>query len=170
MNMQEVYYVKIDENGDPISAFISPGNMWEIMDKKSWDFTEEEVRALGYAPVVDSMRHYLNGEGLIDIEPGEIVKSEDGTLTQVWIETPITNEEKRNRFMERKRHSLLFQSDWTQVTDSPLSPELKAAWAAYRQALRDLPSNVDWDSVTGHDSITWPLPPGVEIPDPGTPE
>ena len=170
MNMQEVYYVKIDGNGDPISAFISPGNMWEIMDKKSWDFTEDEVRALGFAPVMNSMREYLNGEGVIDIDLGEIVKAEDGTLTQQWIETVISNEEKQNRFMLRKRHSLLLQSDWTQVQDSPLSAETKAAWAVYRQALRDLPANTDWDSVNSMDDINWPLQPGVEIPEPTTPE
>jgi hypothetical protein len=39
------------------------------------------------------------------------------------------------------RNVELIKSDWTQVEDSPVD---KAAWATYRQALRDLPaSNVD---------------------------
>ena len=39
------------------------------------------------------------------------------------------------------RNAELIKSDWTQVEDSPVD---KAAWATYRQALRDLPaSNVD---------------------------
>jgi hypothetical protein len=41
-----------------------------------------------------------------------------------------------------QRDQLLAQSDWTQMADSPLSAEQKEAWATYRQALRDLPSNV----------------------------
>ena len=36
------------------------------------------------------------------------------------------------------RNAMLSASDWTQVADAPVD---KAAWAAYRQALRDLPSN-----------------------------
>lgn len=42
-----------------------------------------------------------------------------------------------------QRAVLLAACDWTQGTDSPLSVELKEAWATYRQALRDLPSTVD---------------------------
>lgn len=45
------------------------------------------------------------------------------------------------------RNNLLSQSDWTQVADAPVD---KAAWATYRQALRDItgqagfPSTVDF--------------------------
>ena len=39
------------------------------------------------------------------------------------------------------RDAELVKSDWTQIVDSPAD---KAAWAIYRQALRDLPaSNAD---------------------------
>ncbi|NLK39465.1 MAG: hypothetical protein GX303_04360, partial [Clostridiales bacterium] len=38
-----------------------------------------------------------------------------------------------------KRNRLLAECDWTQTVDSPLSNEQKAAWATYRQALRDVP-------------------------------
>ena len=45
----------------------------------------------------------------------------------------------------RKRDRLLAASDWTQMPDSPLDEETKAAWATYRQALRDLDmSGTDW--------------------------
>lgn len=47
-------------------------------------------------------------------------------------------------FLARLRHwrdSELARTDWTQVADAPVD---KAAWATYRQALRDLPaSNAD---------------------------
>jgi hypothetical protein len=36
------------------------------------------------------------------------------------------------------RDSELIKSDWTQVADAPVD---KAAWATYRQALRDLPAS-----------------------------
>jgi len=38
-----------------------------------------------------------------------------------------------------QRDALLKASDWTQVADAVCD---KAAWATYRQALRDLPSSV----------------------------
>jgi hypothetical protein len=41
-----------------------------------------------------------------------------------------------------KRNSKLRDSDWTQIPDSPLTAEKKAEWAAYRQALRDIPNNL----------------------------
>lgn len=50
-----------------------------------------------------------------------------------------------------QRDQLLSQSDWTQVADAPGD---KAAWATYRQALRDLPS-----TGTDPDALTWPTSP-----------
>ena len=44
------------------------------------------------------------------------------------------------------RNELLAASDWTQVADAPVD---KAAWATYRQALRDITLSADfpWDAV-----------------------
>jgi hypothetical protein len=44
-------------------------------------------------------------------------------------------------FLARMRHwrdTQLARTDWTQVSDAPVD---QAAWATYRQALRDLPSS-----------------------------
>ena len=51
--------------------------------------------------------------------------------------------------MRATRNQLLAASDWTQVTDAPVDA---AAWATYRQALRDLPTDSSW--------------PFVQLPDP----
>lgn len=50
-----------------------------------------------------------------------------------------------------ERNRKLTASDWTQVEDAPVD---KAAWAAYRQGLRDVPSQegFPWD-------VTWPVEP-----------
>jgi len=45
----------------------------------------------------------------------------------------------------------LTSSDWTQVADALVD---KAAWATYRQQLRDLPSN-----TTDLENPVWPTPP-----------
>lgn len=41
--------------------------------------------------------------------------------------------------LRARRDAKLAACDFTQVLDAPLSAEKKAAWAAYRQALRNLP-------------------------------
>jgi hypothetical protein len=46
-------------------------------------------------------------------------------------------------YLSRLRHwrnQELARTDWTQVADAPVD---QAAWAAYRQALRDLPASND---------------------------
>jgi hypothetical protein len=41
------------------------------------------------------------------------------------------------------RAGLLAGCDWTQLPDAPLTLEEKQAWAAYRQALRNIPQDYD---------------------------
>jgi len=55
------------------------------------------------------------------------------------------------------RNALLAQSDWTQLSDAPLTTEQKAAWAEYRQALRDLP-----ETYTTPDEVVYPTPPAAQ--------
>jgi hypothetical protein len=45
--------------------------------------------------------------------------------------------------LRSKRNSLLSSSDWTVLSDSPLSAELKTAWLEYRQDLRDITEGVN---------------------------
>jgi hypothetical protein len=49
-----------------------------------------------------------------------------------------------------ERNRRLAASDWTQVADAPVD---RAAWAAYRQALRDITSHPQWPDME------WPWPP-----------
>lgn len=63
---------------------------------------------------------------------------------------PFTTQEetdKKYAILRSERDLLLYQCDWTQFADSPLSSEKKAEWVVYRQALRDLPSTVDIDNI-----------------------
>lgn len=52
------------------------------------------------------------------------------------------------------RDAAIACSDWTQMPDSPLTDEKRAAWAAYRQAMRDLP-----DNYVAPGPIPWPQEP-----------
>lgn len=52
--------------------------------------------------------------------------------------------------VDTERNALLYQSDWTQIPNNPLTPAKQEEWAIYRQELRDItkqpgyPFNVIW--------------------------
>jgi len=62
--------------------------------------------------------------------------------------------EGRMAYLRHVRDLLMGLTDYTQASDSPLSESQRAAWAAYRQALRDLPS-----VYSGEGPIPWPVAP-----------
>jgi hypothetical protein len=75
-------------------------------------------------------------------------RNENGTLVDA---TPQPTVEATWAAVREKRDFRLIASDWTQLPDVPLST--KAAWAEYRQALRDVTEQPD------PFNIIWPTPP-----------
>ena len=81
----------------------------------------------------------------------------DGLWTQAWSVRDMTSEEVASRNdaqaaqIRAERNPRLSESDWTQVADAPVD---KAAWAAYRQALRDITLQAGFPLV-----IVWPTQP-----------
>jgi len=59
------------------------------------------------------------------------------------------------KILRNKRNLLLADTDFTQLADAPLTEQQKNDYAAYRQALRDLPDNV----VDVHNPV-YPTKPG----------
>jgi hypothetical protein len=51
----------------------------------------------------------------------------------------------------KRRNKLLTASDWTQVADAPVD---KAAWATYRQELRDISAQAGFPAT-----VVWPTQP-----------
>ena len=94
----------------------------------------------------------LNGpylEGAFDpdtytVIDGVAVQKPDSVLEAAEIE-------KATFAMRELRDGRLKDSDWTQVPDAPVDA---AAWATYRQQLRDLPAN-----TTDPRTVEWPVPP-----------
>lgn len=68
--------------------------------------------------------------------------------------TILTPEQYAEKLAREERNNRLITSDWTQLVDSPVSAEEKAAWATYRQALRDLTEQEGFPTT-----ITWPTKP-----------
>jgi hypothetical protein len=85
------------------------------------------------------------------IEGIEVVQYE-----QVREKTQQELEQETNQMWENirvQRNELLLESDWTQLSDSPLSEEKKIEWQTYRQELRDITSQQD------PFNIIWPTKP-----------
>ena len=108
-------------------------------------FTEEEIVDAGFTGP------YERPEYDEEIE----TQSWDSELGD-WITTQIPDEVFWER-LRAQRNYMLASSDWSQLSDAPLSSSKKTDWATYRQALRDLPENTEDPK-----EVTWPLQPQPE--------
>jgi hypothetical protein len=64
---------------------------------------------------------------------------------------PFVNLAELEKNIRVERNQLLNASDWTQVADAPVA---QAAWATYRQSLRDIPQQIGFPT-----NIQWPEKP-----------
>lgn len=72
----------------------------------------------------------------------------DGVFTAP---TVTVSDDEMAKQVRSRRDSLLAESDWTQVADAPVN---QAAWAAYRQSLRDIPAQAGFPN-----EVNWPVAP-----------
>ena len=89
--------------------------------------------------------------GILDVLTQE---SFDETLA---IENLARVERSKNEVRGR-RSWLLAACDWTQLSDAPLTVEVKASFATYRQALRDVPEQAGFPGA-----IAWPVDPSAPV-------
>lgn len=84
-------------------------------------------------------------------DTNQIPKPSHEDLLSYWDEVDLLY---RWDVVRARRNALLTQCDWTQIPDSPLSAEVKTAWATYRQALRDITAQ-----PVIPEQVTWPMTP-----------
>jgi hypothetical protein len=77
-------------------------------------------------------------------------KAEHEAAYQATLDAKVAEANRTNR------NKLLDDSDWTQMNDSPLSNEVKTAWATYRQELRGISDLDAWPNLSEDD---WPVAP-----------
>lgn len=104
-----------------------------------------DVDCTGDVPVLEPNQQVVVGEH------GRDTMLIDGVVSPVSGDALVEYNEKLMDELRSTRHRLLAASDWTQVPDAPVDRE---AWAAYRQALRDLPAN-----TTDPRNPDWPVQP-----------
>lgn len=78
----------------------------------------------------------------------------DETGAPIAIDRPALDKAEALAALRRHRNQLLTGSDRTQLLDAPISDAKRAAWAAYRQQLRDLPATIE-----NVDQVEWPIAP-----------
>jgi hypothetical protein len=99
-------------------------------------------------PSENVLASYPEGTVEVSLKPAANYEWQDGG----WVYVPPSDADLLAS-IRTKRDPLLAETDWTQMPDSPLSAEDKAAWAAYRQTLRDITEAEDLSAVV------WPDPP-----------
>ncbi|MFO6448910.1 phage tail assembly chaperone [Erythrobacter sp. NE805] len=121
-------------------------------------WSSEEERAAGKRPVMVDNPDCLIPAGAAEISAARfeelMAAQREGAAIALRDGKPVAlprdiDPDQARAVRRQRRDQRLAASDWTQLPDAPLSEEAKAAWAAYRQALRDL-------DMDGSD---WPEPP-----------
>ena len=85
----------------------------------------------------------------------EVIKEE---IDKQFDKTILNLEETSWAIIRKKRDFLLRTTDWTMTTGCTVD---QAAWAAYRQALRDIPQTY---KVAGYSAVKWPTTPSTKGP------
>lgn len=111
----------------------------------SWTDESLGVKDCAWYPEENNYQQLNHGEKygdeiLIVDSKNFLVKVSNKILKMTDEEILLVNEAKANE-IRQQRNQLLKESDWTQLSDSPVD---KAAWAVYRQALRDITKNADF--------------------------
>ena len=106
----------------------------------------KEINALGWIQA-----QYTDSEnGSACLEPGNSLydRAQSGEFGPIAAFVAPDQAEMAAQEARQMRDRLLAASDWTQVADAPVDA---AAWATYRQALREVPQQEGFP-----ENITWP--------------
>jgi hypothetical protein len=114
----------------------------------------DSLRELGWLPVRleegDVQEKFVGS--VFAILPSEVVE------TKIWraytAEEQAEIDTQKAPQVRRERNTKLTECDWTQLNDTPLDNAAKIQWTAYRQALRDVPSQAGFPH-----NVVWPTKP-----------
>jgi|TARA_R110000787_G_C13327536_1_gene437052 hypothetical protein len=108
-----------------------------------------EIRGIFHGNLLDAELNgpFIEGEYTSDeytVVDGEAVRKDESVITS--IKNSHDQIDIRNQ-----RNNLLFESDWTQLSNSSVD---SVVWESYRQLLRDLPID-----TLNNDTVIWPTRP-----------
>lgn len=104
----------------------------------------------------------VNAEADFAAENGWILATEEAQIGGTYdngvfsprVRVDNRTDEQKAAEIREDRDGRLAACDWTQVADVSLSDAQKAAWATYRQALRDVTAQDGFP-----DAVVWPVAP-----------
>jgi hypothetical protein len=100
--------------------------------------------------IADDATQYIENDQIVDMPPKPDGAAYFDYTTKQWVLDYPTQE----TIVKQKRDALLYESDWTQIPNNPLTLEQQEAWAIYRQELRDVTSQSGYPF-----NVIWPTPP-----------
>lgn len=128
------------------------------------DITESWLDSIGMDPVFEGPQAqptdqygYSQFAGLEQVEGKWYTKYIVGpvfTDPEQEAEYRARIDETQAKSVRSTRNVELTTCDWTQLDDTPLTNAKKLEWAAYRQALRDIPSQIGFPW-----NVVWPTQP-----------
>ena len=133
----------------------------------TWDTTTTEVlEALGADVVFEgpqasggTVYQYSQRDGVEQIDGkwytkhilGPVFTDGETTAAEQEAAYKASKDAEQAKSVRTSRDDKLKECDWTQLDDTPLSNTVKATWAIYRQALRDVTTQAGFPWT-----ITWP--------------
>jgi hypothetical protein len=146
------------DDADPFAYWLSPGA--GLVRREMVELTTDKTRLIADGLDVAS----ISGLPADVAQPAEITSLDANVIV-----VKLTGKYDSNALVIRAepyevwlaelraaRNAKLTACDWTAVPDNDLTPEQRAAWAAYRKALRDLAANQPRATL---DSVYWPSSP-----------
>ena len=134
----------MDIDGGQLVAIYYSESVGGFLDSDIWTELPNDVVAISK----ETHSYLLDGQ-----KKGAKIVSSEGRPKLSFPPKP-TEEEIKLRWaknQQEKRNKYLRDSDWTQVADAPVD---QAAWAVYRQGLRDITNQETFPS-----EVTWPAKP-----------
>jgi hypothetical protein len=144
INLQTLQY--------PVSIYTVRAENPNTSYPDSPSFVPDGYAAVETTPLPDYDR---NTQKVVAMPPAQVLSA----WRQVWgvRELPADEQQKirdaKATAVRKQRDALLAQSDWTLLPDAPVNA---AAWASYRQALRDVPAQPGFPF-----DVIWPTAPGA---------
>lgn len=150
------HYIEVGNSGQVVGYPVTAQNLAYVFTRE--EITPENMLRHGYQLVVDTPPEINDSQRL---DRTGFSQKEDGSFSFDYVVVDLTRQEALDRLIRYRRAQLLAWSDWTQAIDSPLTAETKAAWAAYRQELRNM-TTVFADAIN-ESEIVWPTSPDAVV-------
>lgn len=96
------------------------------------------------------LTQYVSNGNIIDFPPKPNGSYVFNYTTKQW----DPDFDQQSYLVKQKRDKLLYESDWTQIPNNSLTPEVQQEWAIYRQELRDVTSQPGYPF-----NVIWPVQP-----------